>query len=429
MAEHTPVYIKDIDIINYKCFTVGNKFKFTDEKGDWCRWTVFLGDNNTGKTNLLKAIASLELDYDSSEGIYSISGDYFTFNDLSDLFIGMNTIPSVYDNIPEERTENDYDLYYEIGPYKSDSDDIMINVNVTTVEACKDLLIYGYGVVRNIENKGINSKIDKSSNASNLFDNTNLLNFEDWLFQLDYAAKNDSAPIENRQKAIERRNLLISILKGDLFPEIEDIRFISDANLYNYIEFRTKDGWHKLAQLGYGYQATLSWMVDFCKKLFDRYPDSPNPLKEPAILLIDEIDLHLHPQWQRSIIKYLSDIFTQTQFIVTTHSPFIIQSMEKVNLYALQREGDHTKVKHFGVRSFIGWRIEEILREIMGLEDNIQTDIYQELMKQFEAAIDTEDYKSGKEAYDRLMKILHPQSEERKLLDIQFSQLIPDDQA
>lgn len=429
MAEHTPVYIKDIDIINYKCFTVGNKFKFTDEKGDWCRWTVFLGDNNTGKTNLLKAIASLELDYDSSEGIYSISGDYFTFNDLSDLFIGMNTIPSIYDNIPEERTENDYDLYYEIGPYKSDSDDIMINVNATTVEACKDLLIYGYGVVRNIENKGINSKIDKSSNASNLFDNTNLLNFEDWLFQLDYAAKNDSAPIENRQKAIERRNLLISILKGDLFPEIEDIRFISDANLNNYIEFRTKDGWHKLAQLGYGYQATLSWMVDFCKKLFDRYPDSPNPLKEPAILLIDEIDLHLHPQWQRSIIKYLSDIFTQTQFIVTTHSPFIIQSMEKVNLYALQREGDHTKVKHFGVRSFIGWRIEEILSEIMGLEDNIQTDIYQKLMKQFEAAIDTDDYKSGKEAYDRLMKILHPQSEERKLLDIQFSQLIPDDQA
>ena len=39
MAEHTPVYIKDIDIINYKCFTVGNKFKFTDEKGDTCLLT------------------------------------------------------------------------------------------------------------------------------------------------------------------------------------------------------------------------------------------------------------------------------------------------------------------------------------------------------------------------------------------------------
>lgn len=429
MTEHTPVYIKEVGVTNYKCFTGENRFKFADENDNWYRWTVFLGDNNTGKTNLLKAIACLEPDYDLSEGFFHILGDYLFEKKLLECTIGVNTIPSVYDNIPEERTDSDFDLYTKLR-----ADNLFFNTpylsgNATTVQECKDFLIYGYGIVRHVENKGINSKAIKLSNASNLFDNTNLLNFEDWLFQLDYTAKNDSAPIENRQKAIERRDLLISVLKGDLFPEIEDIRFISDAQLNNYIEFQTKDGWHKLSQLGYGYQATLSWMVDFCKKLFDRYSNSKNPLKEPAILLIDEIDLHLHPQWQRSIIKYLSDIFTQTQFIVTTHSPFIIQSMEKVNLYALQREGDHTNVKHFGVRSFIGWRIEEILSEIMGLEDNIQTDIYQELMKKFQEAIDADDYKSGREAYDKLMEILHPQSEERKLLDIQLSQLVPDDQA
>lgn len=427
MAEHTPVYIKEVGVTNYKCFMGENSFKFADEYDNWYRWTIFLGDNNTGKTNLLKAIACLEPCYEASEYLYYIQGDYLISQNLTDCIIGINTIPSVYDDIPEEQT--DFDLYLEIGTSNLSSDSLSCGGNATTAEACKDLLIYAYGVVRNIENKGINSKIDRPSNASNLFNNTNLLNFEDWLFQLDYAAKNDSAPIENRKKAVERRNLLIEVLKSDLFPEINDIRFISDAQLNNYIEFQTKDGWHRLSQLGYGYQATLSWMVDFCKKLFDRYLNSPNPLKEPAILLIDEIDLHLHPQWQRSIIKYLSDIFAQTQFIVTTHSPFIIQSMEKVNLYALQREGDHTKVKHFGVRSFIGWRIEEILSEIMGLEDNIQTDIYQELMKKFQEAIDADDYESGKKAYDKLMEILHPQSEERKLLDIQLSQLLPDDQA
>ncbi|OAV68745.1 putative ATP-binding protein involved in virulence [Bacteroidales bacterium Barb6XT] len=152
-------------------------------------------------------------------------------------------------------------------------------------------------------------------------------------------------------------------------------------------------------------------------------------MKEPAVLLVDEIDLHLHPQWQRTIIKHLSDIFTQTQFIVTTHSPFIIQSMEKVNLYTLKRESDHTNVHHWGCRSYIGWRIEEILSEVMGLNDNIQTDIYQKLMKQFEEALGTDNYKQGKEAYDELIKILHPQSVERKLLKIQFSQLLPDDKA
>jgi predicted ATP-binding protein involved in virulence len=335
-------------VVDFKGFKGTHKFSFVDERGGWCQWTVFLGNNNTGKTNLLKAIAGVE------------------------------------------QQKN----------------------------------IYGYGVVRVIKSQGIASDNQKSTpNTSNLLVNSKLINFEDWLFQLDYAAKNE------QQRASSRLALLKSILISDIFPELSDIRFVSDEKLSNYIEFKTTDGWRRLAELGYGYQATLSWMCDFCKKMFDRYPDSEQPLKEPAVLLVDELDLHLHPQWQRTIIKYLSDIFTATQFIVTTHSPFIIQSMQRVNLYALQLEGDHTLVSPYGMRSFLGWRIEEILSEIMGLEDNIQTDAYQALMKEFNDALSNEDYRQGKQAHDGLMKILHPQSMERKLLDIQLSQLTPDDKA
>jgi ABC-type multidrug transport system ATPase subunit len=172
----------------------------------------------------------------------------------------------------------------------------------------------------------------------------------------------------------------------------------------------------------------LSWLMDFAKRLFDRYPESANPLKEPAILLVDEIDLHLHPYWQRSIINYLSGLFPQTQFIVTTHSPFILQSMTDVNLYTLRREGDHTVSTHLGNRSFIGWGIEEILREIMELGDDIQTDYYQELSKQFDRALDANDYQTAKKTYDELVRILHPTSVERKLMKMQLSQIdTPDD--
>ena len=62
----------------------------------------------------------------------------------------------------------------------------------------------------------------------------------------------------------------------------------------------------------------------------------------------------------------------------------------------------------------------------MGLEENTHTDRYNQLMSQFDKALDTDDYASGKEAYDQLMLILHPQSAERKLLDIQFTQLTPE---
>ena len=346
-ASKTSIYVKEAVVADFKCFRGEHRFSFVDERGSWCQWTVFLGNNNTGKTNLLKAIVALE-------------------------------------------------------PQKN---------------------IHAYGVVRAMKSQGIASDSGKTLNADNLLNNTKLVNFEDWLFQLDYAAKNE------QKRAKDRLALLKSLLISDIFPELSDIRFVSDEKLRNYIEFKTKAGWHKFAELGYGYQATLSWMCDFCKKMFDRYPDSEQPLKEPAVLLVDELDLHLHPQWQRTVIRYLSDIFPATQFIVTTHSPFIIQAMQRVNLYSLHPNGDHTLVRRYGMRSFLGWRLEEILSEIIGLENDIQTDTYQTLMRQFNEALSEESYRQGKQAYDELMQLLHPQSTERKLLDIQLSQLIPDDKA
>ncbi|MCD7931607.1 MAG: AAA family ATPase [Tannerellaceae bacterium] len=221
--------------------------------------------------------------------------------------------------------------------------------------------------------------------------------------------------------------MLIEVLKSNIFPAVENIQFISDEKMNNYLEFKTKDGWFKLNEMGFGYQATLSWLVDFMKKLFDRYPDSPNPLQEPAVLLVDEIDLHLHPNWQRSLIKDLSDIFPKTQFIVTTHSPFIIQSMEKVNLYILRKNGDHTEVKHLGNRSYIGWGIEDILSEVMELGDNIYSNLRQFLVAKFENAVNEDNYFKAKEAYDELLKILPENDEIREVLKIQFTQLLPND--
>ncbi|OAV73641.1 recombination protein F [Bacteroidales bacterium Barb6] len=415
MAEQTPVYIKEVEIEDFRCFKGKHDFSFVDDNGNWCRWTVFLGDNNTGKTNLLKAIASLTPPKNKEQNV--------SYSHLLITLFSKSLKIKIYTD--KENNISDYDF-----GYKSSETGIILNSPspAPTNPDLEYLSIYGYGVVREKEQKGI-SDTDKVLNADNLLDNSKLINFEEWLFQLDYTAKNETTSEENRKKARERRDLLIEVLTSEVFPEICGIRFNSNGELRNFLTYQVEDGWHHLSRLGYGYQATLSWIADFCKKLFDRYPDSENPLKEPAVLLIDEIDLHLHPQWQRTIINYLSKIFTQTQFIVTTHSPFIIQSMEKVNLYTLKREGDHTNVQHLGCRSFIGWRIEEILSEVMGLNDNIQTDIYQKWMNQFDKAMDTDNYKQGKEAYDELIKILHPQSVERKLLKIQFSQLLPDDKA
>ena len=111
----------------------------------------------------------------------------------------------------------------------------------------------------------------------------------------------------------------------------------------------------------------IAWMVDFASRMFDRYPDSRNPIAEPAIVLIDEIDLHLHPKWQRDLIGYLSERFINTQFIVTAHSPLVVQAAQDANVALLRREGDHVVIDN-DVERIKGWRVDQVLTsDLFGL--------------------------------------------------------------
>jgi predicted ATP-binding protein involved in virulence len=117
-----------------------------------------------------------------------------------------------------------------------------------------------------------------------------------------------------------------------------------------------------------GYQTLVAWLVDFASRLFERYPESQNPLAEPAVVLVDEIDLHLHPEWQRKLVGFLSKTFPQTQFIVTAHSPLVVQAAGDANVVLLQREGNQVVVKN-DVESVKNWRVDQILTsELFGLE-------------------------------------------------------------
>jgi len=123
-----------------------------------------------------------------------------------------------------------------------------------------------------------------------------------------------------------------------------------------------------MSQLSHGYQTMIAWTVDLASRMVEAYPKSDNPLAEPAICLVDEIDLHMHPRWQREIMGFLSARFPKTQFIVTAHSPLIVQTATDANVVLLRREGDHVVIdnKKDVVR---GWRIDQILTsDLFGVE-------------------------------------------------------------
>lgn len=196
-------------------------------------------------------------------------------------------------------------------------------------------------------------------------DMANLRNAEDWLLKLDYVASKAS---EHQQRQKELRTLVLDLLLH-LLPEIEDIRFDPSHGAYPKpkVEFQTPYGWVPLRQLGYGYQTLIAWMVDLASRMVERYPDSPNPLAEPAIVLVDEIDLHLHPTWQRQLVPMLSERFPKTQFIATAHSPLIVQASGDANLAVLHREGDQVVINN-DVEKIRGWRIDQIYTsELFGL--------------------------------------------------------------
>jgi hypothetical protein len=98
------------------------------------------------------------------------------------------------------------------------------------------------------------------------------------------------------------------------------------------------------------------------------YPYSADPLSEPAVVLVDEIDLHLHPRWQRMLLEQLSERFPNVQWIVTAHSPLVVQNAPAdANIAVLRREGDHVVIdnNHDRVRS---WRLDQILTsDLFGL--------------------------------------------------------------
>lgn len=403
--------ISKVSISNYKCLNNAEiDCSINGDQSNTYQWTVLLGENNSGKTSLLKAIANLRpVKYrfsvlpDKDSMVYD---ERFKDSVVPSLFYDKDIAVSQDTNV-NIVFSNDlgHDWVYRGG-----------NVALGRNPLLLDFKIYAYGVSRYPSESKL-SETTKDECISLYEYGRNLTNIEEWLMQLDYAAKSDQPSANNKLYKIKE------LLCGNLFPEIEDFIFESDG-INNYTYFKTNDGQFRYTELGYGYQSMLSWVVDLCKKMFDRYPNSKNPLRESAVVLIDEIDLHLHPMWQREIIKVLSDFFTNTQFIVTTHSPTVIQSMDNVNLYVLKRRDNIVTVEKSSISNFRGWSVEEILRNTMDLENDVYSDEYQNNMMMFETGLDEGDKEKVADAYQKLCNILHERNPIRRLLKLQLSQVL-----
>ncbi len=227
---------------------------------------------------------------------------------------------------------------------------------------------YGYGVTRRIASGSIPKEKPEHAVAGLFDDQSELRSAEEWLLQIDHAASKPST-VQKRQRELSKQvqELLVALL-----PDVTDIRITTPTKERPRpgVEFHTEDGWIPLQWIGHGYRTLVAWMVDLASRLVDRYPDSADPLAEPAIVLVDEIDLHLHPRWQRTMMSYLSERFPNTQFIVTAHSPLFVQAAADANLVVLRRDQEkgHVVIDN-SPEAIKGWRVDQIYTsDLFGIE-------------------------------------------------------------
>jgi predicted ATP-binding protein involved in virulence len=147
------------------------------------------------------------------------------------------------------------------------------------------------------------------------------------------------------------------------FEEVETLYFDNDNNLLSILLKGKEPKESKpISTLSDGQKNLIGLIGDIalrCVLLNPHFGENAHE-KTPGIILIDELDLHLHPNWQKKIVAILKNTFPNMQFIATTHSPFIIQSLKNNELIDLQGKDLDT--------DYINKSIEEIASEEMGVE-------------------------------------------------------------
>ena len=126
-----------------------------------------------------------------------------------------------------------------------------------------------------------------------------------------------------------------------------------------------------LSQLSDGERSFLAMICDLGRRLALANPQLDDPLHGSGVVLIDELELHLHPKWQREVTEKLRNTFPNIQFIATTHSPFVIQALKPGELINL----DPDEFREYADKS-----IEDIAENVMGVELPQKSERYRKMM-------------------------------------------------
>jgi len=363
------MFLKKIKLTNFKCLS-DISLSFEKDKKSNRKWTLILGENGTGKSNILKAIALVTSGSNALGELLGNIDSWIKFGENNCL------IRAVIETKKGEEREISLKLERgdNLSKVISNNRQSLYLIDSAIENANRNYFIVAYGASRRLSNEVFSSfeksRSARSMNVRNLFDNSSTLNpLTAWIIELDYRSGEEG----------------INLVKEALEDFLPGITFHSIDKEKKQVMFDTIDGLISLDQLSDGYQNMAAWIGDLLFRITEAFRSYTRPLESRGLLLIDELDLHLHPKWQRKLLDFIGNKLPNFQVVATTHSPLTAQQADTGELFALKRN-DSNIVE---IIPFIGSPKSLLINQLLmtpvfGLETDESYEI-QNVKKEYEA--------------------------------------------
>jgi predicted ATP-binding protein involved in virulence len=288
------------------------------------KWHVFLGDNGVGKSTVLKAIALALCGKDAQQ----YAGRLLRYKETNPADVIRETIGTI-------TLETDNKTSY-VTTIKRDDRTGVVELSSTTARPleAEGWLAIGFPPLRTtsweVTPKGpeADSKVSTRPVVTDLLPlvkgdvDPRLDKLKQWIVNLDYrAAKSDGTDSRSREQIQKVFDIIGNVAEGMSLT-------YKGVGSGNRILVTTPDGTLvPLEGLSQGTISLLGWIGILIQRMYEVFGQDSDPTKRYALVLMDEIDAHMHPLWQRILVDHLKEIFPDVQFIATTHSPLVIGGM------------------------------------------------------------------------------------------------------
>jgi predicted ATPase len=300
---------------------------FETPEGTARPWTFLLGENGAGKSTILRCIA---LALAGGEALPKVLGDHDWWirsgQDKASIDVEIATVEGARRSARLSFKRGD-----GIRQLLANNKKTLEQLDAALVHSLRNYFVVGYGVARRPATTELSSpssvpstlfRHDRAQNIATLFSSAaSLVSLEQWAMDLDY----------------RRGAGGLKVVRGALDTLLPDVRFEGVDKTQRKLRFRTPDGTLPLELLSDGYQAMAAWCGDLLFRITETFANYPSALKARGLLLIDELDLHLHPVWQRQLVSFLKATLPNFQIVTTTHSPLTVHQAGEGELFVLKR--------------------------------------------------------------------------------------------